>query len=321
MITNIPTAADYEKTALSLLNLAWETTLELAVVLNEAKRSDPESVEEQQYWSACHTQLTTAISLVQQALEFELKSRIAAVSPYLLIPGPPDKWPKRCNTSDLPFADFYAIDAQELLRAHDTVASQRLPEAIKLLFTDLRKRRNSIMHTVDERLKIEVKEVILAVLEIADWCVGHGKWIATRQRHIEQSPHSVAYAKFYDHLTFFLAREVMTVVEMLPPAEIERLLGVDVKQRRYVCHSCLSGCRDNDFTPTLAFLAPNTPSSTNLHCYICGKDYAVIRQSCTQPDCKGNVIEPEEMTCLTCLATSDEPDAPRQPTTTHEAKN
>src|SRR5260370_20541292 len=113
MITHIPTSGDYEQSALSLLNLSWETALELAIQLDEARKADNE-VEEAEYWAASHTQLTTSISLVQQALDFQLKARIAAVSPYLLIAGPPKNWPTDCHNKDLPFADFYAIEAQDL---------------------------------------------------------------------------------------------------------------------------------------------------------------------------------------------------------------
>lgn len=300
MITHIPTSHDYEKSALSMLNLSWEMALELAIQLDEAREGDNE-VEEADYWAACHTQLTTSISLVQQALDFQLKSRIAAVSPYLLIAGPPKNWPKDCDTNDLPFADFYAVEAQDLLRAHDTVSNQRVPDGIKQLFEGLRKLRNSIMHTVDARLKVEVPQVIIAVLQIANWCLGSGKWIDARRQQIEQSPNSIAYAAYSDHSTFVIARELLQAVEILKPAEVQNLLGFDKKARRYICPVCTSDCSDDGIQPNLVFLVPNAPDSTNVHCYVCGQDYAVLRRDCSAPDCKGNVIWTEEMRCLTCL--------------------
>jgi len=313
MITHIPTSSDYEKSALSMLNLSWEMALQLAIQLDEAKEDDNE-VEEATYWAACHTQLTTSISLVQQALEFQLKSRIVAVSPYLLIAGPPKNWPQDCDTTDLPFADFYAVEAQDLLRAHDTVSNQRVPQEIKQLFESVRKLRNRIMHTVDARLKVEVPQVIIAVLEIANWCIGCGKWTDARRQHIELSPNSIAYAAYSDHSTFIIARELLKAVEILKPAEVQNLLGFDKKARRYACPECALECSDDGMKPNLAFLVPNTPTSTNVHCYVCGRDCAVVRRNCSAPDCKGNVISVEEMLCLTCLKETEE--QAEAPTTT-----
>ena len=166
MIIDIPREADYEKTALDLLNLAWESVLKLAVELDEAKDYGND-VAEDIYWNACQSQLATAASLVQQGFEFLLKGKIIAVSPYLLINGTPRDWPKGCTKADTPFAKFYSIDAQDLVRVHDTVANNRLPENIVTLFEDMRTLRNSIMHTVDSRLKVEVKQVVCAILELS----------------------------------------------------------------------------------------------------------------------------------------------------------
>jgi hypothetical protein len=303
MITNIPTEADYENTALPLLNLAWENTIKFAVSLDEAKQFASESIPENDYWIACQSQLSTAVSLVQQATEFLLKARIASVSPYLLITGTPREWPKGCNSSDTPFADFYAIDAQDLIRAHDTVAATRLPDGMKILFEEMRKLRNSIMHTVDNRLKLEVKQVVAAILEISNWSVGSCKWIEIRREHIEHSPNSIAYEASSDQATYLLAREMMKAVDILDPTEAKRFFGFDKKQRRYICPACASDCEDLEFQPNLAFLLPNEPSSTNLHCFLCGNDFAVIRKNCPEDDCKGNVLSGDDECCLTCFTT------------------
>jgi hypothetical protein len=309
MITDIPSHTDFSKTALSLLNLAWESALELAVSLDEAKKCasgiieddseipEEDSIPEDEYWAACQTQLATSISLVQQAAEFLLKSRIAEVSPFLLIGGTPKAWPKECNKRDLSFADFFMIEAQELVKAHDTVVKVRLPEGVEKLFEEMRRLRNGIMHTVDERLTVEVKQVALAILEISDWFIGPKKWVGIRREHIENSPTSLAYSS--DASTYLLARELMKAVDLLSPSEAERLLGFDKRQRRYICRSCTYDCKDLGLEPNLALLQPNTPESKNLHCYVCENDHPVVRRDCDEPDCKGNVLDEDEC-CLTC---------------------
>lgn len=302
MIIDIPTQTDYENTAFGLLNLAWENTLKLAVDLDEAK-DYADDIPEEEYWEACQSQLATAASLIQQAFEFLLKAKILAVSPYLLITGKSRDWPSECNTKNMPFAEFYSIDAQDLIHTHDTVSEPRLSSSIKNLFEQMRKLRNCIMHTVDNRLNVEVKLVVCAVLEISEWSIGPFKWIETRREHIRKSPNSIAYEEEWGNAeTYLLALEIIKTVDILTPAEVSRFFGFDKKQRRYICPSCSYDCRDADFQPKLALLVPKTPTSTNLHCYVCGQDFRVIRKNCAKKGCKGNVLADEDYDekCLTC---------------------
>jgi hypothetical protein len=303
MITNIPTQTDYQNTALGLLNLAWENTLDLAVSLEDAKDNSDHSISEKDYWDAGQSQLTTAASLVQQALEFLLKARIISISPYLLINGTPRDWPKDSNSKDTPFAQFYSIDAQDLIRTHDTVANTRLPENIKSLFEKMRTLRNTIMHTVDNSLKVEAKQVVCSILEILEWSAGSCKWIETRREYIGKSPKAFAYDPTWAYEEIQLAREILKAVDILQPSEVSRFFGFDKKQRRYICPSCSLDCGNYGFLPNLAFLIPNTPESINLHCYLCEKDFALIRKDCVKEGCKGNVILDDgdyERNCLTC---------------------
>jgi hypothetical protein len=301
MITDIPTHTDYENTGLSLLNLAWETTLNLSIHLDDAKENASETVSEDDYWAASQTQLTTAISLVQQAAEFLLKSRIVAVSPYLLIGGSPREWPKGCNVADMPFADFYSIDAQDLTRAHDTVASARLPDNMKTLFEKMRKLRNSIIHTVDKRLKIEVAQIISTILEISDWFIGPHKWVEIRRKQIKSSSNPIACESTdIDVTIYLLARELMKCVDILKPPESERFLNFDKKQRKYICHRCAYACDEAGLKPNLALLSPNTPGSTRIHCFVCNKNSPVVRKACGKAGCNGNVLDAFDGYCLTC---------------------
>jgi hypothetical protein len=69
------------------------------------------------YWRARTYRLNNAISLLQQSLEIFLKARIAEVSPFLLISGEPDRWPKRNSAGDVDFSDFRTLDAVQLCKA------------------------------------------------------------------------------------------------------------------------------------------------------------------------------------------------------------
>jgi len=122
-----------------------------------------------------------ASSVAQQAVEFVLKSRIAAVSPFLLIAGNPREWPRNPGMANTAFAEFRMIDAQDLVRAHDAVAAHRLDPKFVRRYDELRKRRNTIVHTVDTRAALQVTDVVVDILQMYRLLFPDGNWIQVRQ--------------------------------------------------------------------------------------------------------------------------------------------
>ncbi|MGV3754272.1 MAG: hypothetical protein ACO1QS_02675 [Verrucomicrobiota bacterium] len=300
MITDIPRPKDFENTGISLLSIAWENAVQLSLSLQDAKTYGVKKSREKRYWQSAQTELATSIALVQQAVEFLLKARIVSVSPYLLISGTPREWPKGCNLKDTVFADFYSIDAQDIVRTHDAVAHARLPVEMVVLFEKMRKLRNRIVHTIDKTLTVDVKEVIVAVLQISDWFFGPKQWLIVRRNKIENSPDATIYGGADNVALYSLAREVLNVVGVLGEADVQRFFGFSKKARRYICPNCALLCADFDLLPNLAFLVPNTPTSNRVFCSICFQEASVLRENCGEDDCKGNVLSAEDKCCLTC---------------------
>lgn len=317
MIQDIPTKADFDNNGIAFLNLAWESVTGISLglpdqpleqlgadateeQLQDAAEEDlrwSEAVED--YWNAAQQELATAVALAHQGTEFLLKGKIAAVSPFLLISGDPKDWPAGCDKADTPFADFKTIDAQDLLRAHDTTCSPRLSDKFKERFEQLRRMRNSVMHTVDRRLKFTTQDCLLAILEMVESLLGSGVWIALRKQHLEREPDFDPYSGV-DHRLCRLAEEIVHVVDLLEPAQVKRFFNFDKKQRRYLCPECEFECADWDIRVTLARLSPNAPDSTIVSCILCNQEHAVARRKCNQNGCPGNVISVEHGSCLTC---------------------
>lgn len=315
MITDIPTSTDFQESGISFLNLAWNNAITLLQDLDEWNISDVDDDGEIQkdYWAAAQRLLATALALTQQGIEMLLKARVANASVFLLISGDPRDWPRGCNQEDVPFADFRTIDAQDLIRAHDTVCTTRLSDEFKDKFEKMRRLRNSIFHTVDQRVKVQVDDILRSILFASETLIGPLEWVALRRAFISASPISVPNGG--DFVNAILIRELHQATQGLTNAETERFIGLKQKQRRYLCCLCERNCGEIGLERIAKFaqLVPNAPSSTVLHCYACGLDTHVVRMQCMHDGCKSNVLESEEGRCCVCFKHQD--DWPFCPTT------
>lgn len=318
MITNVPTSEDFVEHGLMFLNLAWDTVFDLLLEVEDIEDWDHffgdeennEQAEEQKqdYWRAARRPLAIAHALAQQGAELTLKGEIAEESPFLLVCTPPSHWPRECDKADTSFADFHTIDAQDLVRACNAVRNSPLPEKFVGTFHKFRNQRNALFHTVDDRLEFSAKEIIRYILGVAQ-LIKPGQWPGIRKEHLEEMPIFKAYA--IDDVTNRLCREMKIMIGLLGNSELSEWFGFNKKQRCYICPRCYWDLnRDADPTyPRTAQLKPNTPTSTNLHCFVCGNDIPVTRKSCLEleAECKGNVINTaDDCECLTCFEAQGE---------------
>lgn len=304
MILDIPTKTDFEEQGLTLLNLAWDTVTDLLLQYDDAEDWNAIVEEEQteHYAKASQKPLAIATALLQQGAEFLVKAAIAEISPFLLISGSPQAWPKRCESTDTPFSAFKTPDAEDLIRIHNTVSPRRFSESFMQRFCEMRRIRNTIFHTVDRDLRFSEKEILSAVLTVTAELLGPLRWIENRHRYLESIP-SAAFATEVHGFT--LVREFALVLELFGNAELRMHFGFNKKQRRYLCPECRSACSDvhSELTPMTAQLKPNSPTSRTLYCVVCRTTTPVARRPCPRDGCNGNVINQGEYSdeeCLTC---------------------
>jgi hypothetical protein len=272
---------------------------------SQAERRWSQAVDE--YLRAAQQALGTAVALAQQGTEFLLKGKIAAVSPLLLISGDPRDWPAGCDKNDVPFADFKTIDAQDLIRCHDTVCSPRLSDQFKNRFEQLRRMRNSVMHTVDTRLRFTTKEGLLAILEMVEALIGENVWLGLRKQHLKKKPNFPPSG--IDRSRCQMALEAVHVIALLQPAQVKKFFSFEKRQRRYLCPECEGECASLKIGVTLAQLQPNTPESTTVFCIVCSQTHQVARTNCGKIGCRGNVVSVHNSFCLTCGAARPEGEA------------
>jgi len=291
------------------LNLAWDTVFGLLLDLADAEECNSDewdtviydAEQTDNYWKAAKGPLSIAHALVQQGAELTLKATIASVSPFLLVSVPPSGWPRGCDHEDKSFAEFRTIDAQDLVRACNTVRSSALPEQFVSTFDKFRNQRNALFHTVDNRLEFSVKKIIRYILGIAQ-LIAPGQWPGIRKEYLEGMP----ACKVFDEMTIEnqLCREMDIMIDLLEKRELIDWFSFNKSNRRYICPCCYE-CLDHECDPPYprtAQLKPNNGKSTNLHCFVCDKDMDVTRRACQEEGCKGNVISTtHDLECLTCF--------------------
>jgi hypothetical protein len=309
MITNVPTPGDFSAHGIMFLNFAWDAVFGLFSDYKDAEDFNAiwDKQQTDDYWRAAKRPLSIAHALAQQGAELVLKSQIAAQSPYLLLSASPREWPKSCDKQDTSFADFRTIDSQDLIRVCNTVCTNPLSEQLVTTFDRFRKQRNSLLHTVDNRLDFPAKEIVEYVLDTAH-LIAPPKWPSLRHTYLAEQP--VSHLHDVDCTMNRLGREMEQMIELVDRGKLLSLFGFDKNHRRYICPSCYDGCEhdyDPDFYPRTAQLQPNTPESTNVHCFVCGEDTSVTRKKCDDNQCKGNVIRTGEWPmCLTCSKEQEE---------------
>lgn len=301
MIIDIPTASDFQHAGIEFINLAMDHVFSL---YDDIENSELEkwgnSDDVTLYWNSAQRTLSNALTLVQQGIEFLLKGRIVNVSPFLLISADPREWPKGCDGRNVPYSEFRSTDAQDLVRLHDTVSQIRLSQSFKTNYDELRRRRNTIMHTINQSLEIDTKAIIFYSLEAIHELVAPLQWISLRRNYLEETPVSRAFST--DYVDHKMVVEFLKLIKLLTASDLIKYFGFNKKQRRYICPACNAADQVGDLRPHTALLNPNTPISTTAYCFVCGQTYDVIRERCPEPSCRGNVLLKEDRTCLTCLS-------------------
>src|SRR5262249_17833822 len=144
----------------------WDTVTALLLEYRDAEEWNAivEEGQTEHYSRASQKPLAIATALLQQGSEFLVKAAIAEVSPYLLIAGSAQNWPKKCDIGDTPFSAFRTPDSEDLIRVHNTVASSRFSELFMQQFAEMRKVRNTVFHSVDRSLRFTEKDILSSIL-------------------------------------------------------------------------------------------------------------------------------------------------------------
>lgn len=275
----------------------------LLVNLDEAEYYgiDADEVSEE-YWSLAQRQLTIALAITQQGIEFLIKGRISEISPFLLISESPSKWPSPYEEDAIDFNRFRTIDAQDLIRVHDTFSNVKFEAGFVDKFNELREKRNVIMHSLSASLDVQVGEIIDSLLYMYNSLFPDESWAKLRKEALELSPNSELGSN--DYVSNEVCRELSIIFKLLSPASIKSYFKIEKKNRAYFCPDCHYEANHDadDFEYKLARLAVAEPVCTVVYCPVCDREYEVSREDCSEKadGCPGNVISDLYSMCLTC---------------------
>lgn len=300
MIKDIPSKSDFDAVGVALLDQAWDVATALLIDLEQAKQW-MDLNEEENYWRSAGIKLSTALAIAHQGAEFLLKGRISAISPMLLILNPPKDWPKPGPDGHIAFSAFRTVDAQDIVRLHDSCAEVPLDKKFASAFEALRIRRNSFMHSINPNVKVDAAALIEEILRIHKVLMPDRNWIDARRQALRESSSSQIWSS--DWVEPRLVQEFNEISAVLPPALMLEHFGFDKKRRAYLCSNCtFSSCAEEDFQSYSATLVEKSSTCERLYCFICRETEVVTRNACKYENCEGNVISTEWERCLTCGA-------------------
>lgn len=311
MIIDIPTAEEYEDSAIECLVQAYNNIAQVDESLN------PQTPRED-IWKYNQIVLRTAIVLIHQGIEGLMKSDICCESSLLLIDKKKAEWKTLPGGPDESFSEMLTIGGDDLLKMYYACTPpSEVHQNFLLHFNEVRIKRNKIVHGLGAE-ELTPEYVLKLILNSFTYLLGKDEfWDAVLNKFyqhpgfeyddqdIEWEENNI-YNRM-EHLNMFLGI-----------GELKRHFTIDITARSYFCPNCIQmaeiSTSEGIIRPTSkwAFLNPNEPIGTNISCIVCQDEFEVLREDCKKEGCKGNVIYLEDKEedshtriCLTCWHEED----------------
>lgn len=313
-IINKPSAEKLNDFALVLYFQAWCRLVEVFIDFDmtfEGGKTDWVT-EWEEYVELSQKDLETIVNLAAQSAEIALKSRLCATSPFLLLIG--QGAPLKTTMEVVDFTDLRTIDAVDLPGAVNTFCDVAVSDRFIEQFNNFRRLRNKALHLGDASNHFSpdklVENLVTLFCEIWPSKSWLREWVRSisrgRSSFFHDGRYASAHSEVFDMLPF--------IVDNLTKGQFMRLIGEEKSKRRYYCFNCLENAsiKSSDWTGTESVKTAHLgKSGKTLRCSMCEETFPVIRRSCPQDLCKGDVLTVEqskngESWCHSCSLYSDE---------------
>lgn len=309
MITEIPSPIAFQTAGLNQLYLAWQIAMQAIADYEEVKEyahleEDEHKEAAAAYWEKSQPALANAFGLIQQAMEMALKGRIASVSPFLLIARDPATWPAGVDSRPVAFSEFRTLDAADLIKVLNAVSDFPLNAEFKKFWHEVRRDRNKIMHSVTVK-SFQPATLVRILLTVAHNLFADIRW-PQRLLDMEANGKYAAYG-LDENQHNIVMNQISIAISYLTPALARKFFDYSMRRRSYLCPHCYDHSNQDwqwDW-PRLAQFKSRLPRQLKLHCIVCDITTEIERASCSDTDCRGDVIYDNK--CLTCLTEQDSP--------------
>ena len=224
MITNKPTAEDFEHQSVQYLEQAFSVLIRSDN--NTESLEEDTGVSEEDYWRYNQGVLSNSLALLFLSIENHLKAQICRISPLLLLAEDPKKWGGDGN--DKEYSELFIHSFESLVVLYRELGLGLISDDSRSSINELRKKRNFITHGVlkDTLTPGMVVETIRKAL-LAIW--GPRIWWDLLREYEKKSPMFGIYDP--DVEIAWNTSTIDYLVSILGKKKVGYLLDVNLKSR------------------------------------------------------------------------------------------
>ncbi len=240
-----------------------------------------------------------------QANELALRAKICSVSPYLLLINTENKF--RASAEHTDFTELRTLDAVDLPSVVNSVCGPKLSPLFISEFGEIRSLRNKIVHLGSAEVKLDHKTIIKLICNQYTELWRGERWLTNWVEHSRRKRNSHFFD--YEHYTEFtdVMDRIPTISSALSKSQFAVMFGFPKNKRRYICHSCCyAACIAEHGAYFGDYKTAVLQSKEVLQCSLRDQTFEVLRQSCTEEDCNGNVFIDSEVSGLACCSCGEE---------------
>lgn len=293
---NVPEAKKFIEAGVRSLNRSWDLAAKMIIkfhdsfndlegdLLNEEEDLESDMSLEQIFWRKAQPNLELSLTCLMQGIELILKGLIAKTSPFLILEDRP-KW-----KVGIDFLELRSLPSEDLIDVYQAISDiDILGDDFRKKFNELRKARNRIVHSGIAKSPIEIEESIENILYFYSLLCPELSWSQNRLSFVGDAlNHLDGYSsEIPNHL-----KEFGLIIELLPPALIKKIWGVEKKKKpRYYCQDCFNSfdtsiwVLNEEIYRTLfkSVKKSSTPKIfENYKCTACDVEVEIQRFKCTE---------------------------------------
>lgn len=298
MIKDVPKVVGLKNSGKELLDLAWRMVVDILRMTNEDFYDGLTTAQKNAFWKNARREFLTAHTLVVQGIELIIKSKIAAVSPFLLLENI-----SRTEDNE-PFSKCKTIQESSLITYFNKISDKPISSTFSKRFSKMLDLRNEIIHleTAEYKNVAGIKElaakILVDVMDTSRILLGE-RWLDVREKYLETS-----VSIFGDdglNVRGLLCNEYKAAYEALSKKQVGSCFHHNKTAKKYYCVNCFvaSGAKQAWEFEEFKFAVIDPKDNSKVYCPVCDSHYDFSKYKCVTNYCRGAIHSVGF--CLCCL--------------------